>query len=237
MRITKVFFITITSAFYKFGHSSIGKIIDKVNNKSEVYFGYNFTFEKASFWADSIEVRRNPKYKWSIPLHFVVTNDFPEKGICDFKRPLDNKENLFDTLVNLSHKENSTNEDYRFFIHFYQDLFQPLHVSGSFRGGNEFFVNFRKNTGVSLHKVWDELLFKQINIDYSNLPSPKNILDFDFWFKEVNKVNCDFVYKGVQKDSFLSEEYISRSSEKLKELVHQCTSNLIEIFRKIGRFH
>ena len=245
----KLFLLTsITSivfCFYKQGHSLIGNLVDlSLSNSTRVNIG--MSIKDISPWADSI--RRKKGYSWVSPLHYINTGDDAEHNICNPSIDKDDK-NIYTALQNyterISNKETRTDEDLKFFVHFYQDLFQPLHMSGIYRGGNRYKVLFfgRK---ASLHQVWDYLILrnriKELKKEnYTN--HMLNIIgtlgahkpyDFAFWIKHNNKLNCDYVYNNdIQQGMEITEQYYQDAKIVLEVLIAMSAINLKTILEDL----
>lgn len=121
------------------------------------------TLADASTWAD--QVRRDPAYRWSAPLHYI---NGPRDGE-DLNRERDCPDGncvvgAVDTytalLADTSKPDQERAEALRWLIHFVQDLHQPLH--GGFaddRGGNSIRVTFMGEP-TNLHRLWDSGLIE-----------------------------------------------------------------------------
>lgn len=229
--------------FYKQGHSLIGQVVDNIlNNVTKTNIGLSIA--GISPWADS--VKKTKGYIWSRTLHYIDTPSDPEKGDCNVKELDTERPNLFLALQNystrISDKNTRTEEDLKFFVHFYEDLFQPLHMSGIYRGGNSYPVNFFGNNA-NLHEVWDYLILKR-NIKekgkllkYTNYithmsekTNPYKPLDFDFWIKHNNKINCACVYKNISHN--VTEIYYTKNKEIIDQLIVMSSVNLRYILEK-----
>jgi hypothetical protein len=109
-------------------------------------------------WAD--EVRDEPAYEWSHPLHFV---NFP-RGRCEYRADRDCAgglcvvaaiERFRAELGDASLPRQRRAEALRFLIHFVGDVHQPLHAGfGHDKGGNTYQVNV-DGEGSNLHRLWD----------------------------------------------------------------------------------
>jgi len=134
-------------------------------------------------WAD--EVRDEPAYAWSAPLHFINTPDWK----CDYERSRDcisNGEKNFcvDTAIQNYTKRvqdssigfDQQQEALKFLTHFVGDIHQPLHVGFiTDKGGNTLYGDFMSSS-TSLHDVWDthiidELLSKDFKGNSTALPA------------------------------------------------------------------
>jgi len=133
-------------------------------------------------WAD--EVKDEPAYEWSKPLHYINTPAWA----CDYERSrdctyggLDNfcvdtaVQNYTSRVQDSSIGFDQQNEALKFLTHFVGDIHQPLHVGfGSDEGGNTLYGYFLTDS-TSLHDVWDthiidELITKNFNGNSTALP-------------------------------------------------------------------
>lgn len=235
--------VTYVLSFYKQGHSLIGQIVDiTIDNTTRNNIG--LSIENISPWADS--VKKTKEYLWSRPLHYIDVPTNPEKGECDLTDLDISKPNLYLALHNyterISDKLTRTDEDLKFFVHFYEDLFQPLHMSGIYRGGNNYPVNFFGDQA-NLHEVWDFLIIKRnikekgkmhkyikYILDSLSNVKPYKPLDFDFWIKHNNRINCACVYKNLSHN--VTEVYYHKNKEILDQLIIMASVNLKYILEK-----
>ena len=249
-------FFTMISCYYKIGHEIIGEIVDTLLDKqisdNILYLTGIDNIKNISSWADSSEVRKNRKYSWATELHFLTTNDNPFEGNCfidDFK---EDSRNLYTAITNYTKRitfDKTDSESLKFLVHFYQDLFQPLHMSGSFKGGNDFNVFFGKRKA-NIHQVWDSLLIEyNINkrfgrnrdeyvkhlVKIANVFTLKDQGSTDI--KKVmtfnNKLNCECIYNNTQESSILSEEYIKRGSGLIDFLLVNAGVSLSRLIKDI----
>lgn len=234
MNLKNIFFIPFIQCFYKQGHELIGTLVDNILDET-VKNNINMSIKDISPWADS--VRRNPEYRWLEPLHFINTEDFPDKNICNVNTFESIKPNLYNALQNYTQKlMNSytrTEEDLKIFVHLYQDLFQPLHMSGVFRGGNSYKTDFfgRKT---NLHQVWDSLILRNRINEFDNYHEYLNVLlsnytvfepfNFKFWISHNNKLNCNNVYYNVSDK--ISTKYYNINKILLEKLIITASLNL-----------
>lgn len=129
----------------------------------------NATLPGIANWAD--EVREQPEWRWSEPLHFIDTPDWlcdgynqtrdcpggrcVEGAITNYTQQL-SKGPVLDNEVAL-----------KFLVHYFGDIHQPLHVGfKGDRGGNSLMVHFLREKR-RLHEVWDvEIIKKYIHDKY-----------------------------------------------------------------------
>lgn len=254
MKLFKLFFVIFpVFSFYKTGHEIIGSLVDSLlddSSRTNIYNLLQNNVQNASHWADSDQVRKNKDYSWSVQLHFLVTNDTPDTGYCQINSFTIPKRNLFNALTNYTERltiNRSDQESLKFLIHFYQDLFEPLHMSGVYRGGNEYPIIFGKRK-TDLHQVWDSLLieyninkrFDRNTLDYikyllkiSLNQKPLKSFDYTFWMVINNKLNCDNVYQNITMNTKLPEEYIYKNSGLIDILLVRAAVNLAFVLNEL----
>lgn len=109
-------------------------------------------------WAD--QVRRQPEYRWTAPLHYVNIEpgaprydherDCPDHG-CAVSAIIKYR----DLLADGEGDERERREALKFLVHFIGDLHQPLHAGlERDRGGNDIPVTIRGRQ-TNLHAAWD----------------------------------------------------------------------------------
>lgn len=132
------------------------------------------SFANVSTWADRIKTNR--KYSWTRELHYI---DIDECG--QVKNPVKYCERgcILKSLDYLSHHNYanlSTFENLALLLHLSQDLFQPLHSCGFFRGGNDkqFVLKRRslntKGRKINFHQLFDSFLpeyFLKLQLPYN----------------------------------------------------------------------
>jgi len=125
-------------------------------------------------WAD--DVRKQPGYTWSGPLHFVNTPDWA----CTYSRSRDCKDNRGNPNVccdgaiqnytgriasRLSQAQRA--EALKFLVHFIGDIHQPLHVGFSTDAGGNSITGTFMGQQYNLHSLWDSgILNKRISDDF-----------------------------------------------------------------------
>jgi hypothetical protein len=157
-----------------------------------------------SVWADII--KRKPQYTWSRPLHYI---DMNECGNANIGRYCENN-CIYSAILNetntiyMERKNNDITESFKFLIHFLQDLFQPMHVYGPYRGGNDFHVTVKMNNSIkktNLHYLWDTLfplyyLRKNGTTDLrvTETYNFSSMLEFEaklqYYIYNMNKISC-----------------------------------------------
>lgn len=124
------------------------------------------TLADASTWADEIRRDRRQTGPWhyvNVPIssnHYDPRFCNPKTG-CVVSKALEMRR----VLADKSRPKPQRREALRFFVHFVQDLHQPVHVGDrSDRGGNDLQVQFF-GRGSNLHRVWDSGLIEHANPD------------------------------------------------------------------------
>lgn len=162
--------------FWKYGHQKLGYILEQnlkrnhlqLYTKLEKYLLLEpgLTIEEASIWAD--RMKKRPKYCWTPPMHYVnlfgdSTNMKSIKEYCDKNDGIC----LYNGIIKYQQPKNI--EQFKFLIHLTQDLFQPLHIYGPYKGGNskkvivyDKFKNGKQRINkMSMHTLWDDYLIKK----------------------------------------------------------------------------
>jgi len=122
-------------------------------------------------WAD--DVRTDPAYKWSAPLHFINTPDW----VCTYTQSRDCKggvcvdgaiQNFTSRVANTKLSQAQRAEALKFLVHFIGDIHQPLHVGfKSDLGGNTITGTFM-GSSTNLHSLWDSgVINKRLSDDFS----------------------------------------------------------------------
>lgn len=118
----------------------------------------------ASGWADEIRRERRETGPW----HYVnvpINRDHYDSSFCDPKLGcvVSKVQEMRDLLADTSQPKAKRREALRFFVHFLQDMHQPVHVGDrSDRGGNDLQVQFF-GRGSNLHRVWDSGLLEHVS--------------------------------------------------------------------------
>lgn len=218
MRITVLSnFLILANCFGFRSHNYLGGLLDNyiLNINVTVYDKLltninGSTIQNVSTWAD--RVKMNQRFGWTRELHYIDIDDcgkikdpeiYCEKG-CIYK-----------TLNYLS-KNNYPNltvfENWALLIHLLQDLFQPLHSFGLFRGGNDKTFRLKRrncarcNRRVNFHQLFDSFLpeFFIEKQAFVNLKTPeKNITD-------IIQANVDFICDKIDWNTteiFLEDYY------------------------------
>jgi hypothetical protein len=209
------------------------------------------TLADVACWAD--EVKDDPEYEWSIPLHyanvepgaesFVLERDCPPEG-CVVRA-------IIDYTKVLRSKEASTTEKteaLKFLVHFVADIHQPLHVSRARdRGGNDIAVEFFHDK-TNLHWVWDSGLIRRMKKEWTQYAAdllgtitPEQVADWSRktnpvdWATESYRLALSHAY-AIPKDGVLDQEYLDRNipvvEERLKMAGVRLAALLNDVFAK-----
>jgi len=145
------------------GHSVTGLLAQRMlsttatNKVYQLIPQQNGELAQVANWAD--QVRSQPAYKWSAPLHYADTPDWAchyvesdcENGMC-----------VVSAIYNYTNRQaqqslplTQRSEALKFFVHFVGDVHQPLHVGfiGNL-GGNKLTGKFMGKS-TNLHSLWD----------------------------------------------------------------------------------
>ncbi len=122
------------------------------------------TLADAATWADEIRRERRHTSPWhyvNVPIsepHYNARFCNPRTGCVVAKA-----EQMRRVLADSSLPKSERREALRFFVHFVQDLHQPLHVGENHdKGGNDLQVRFF-NRGSNLHRVWDSSMIEKVS--------------------------------------------------------------------------
>lgn len=119
----------------------------------------------ASLWPDEHrrEIRGSAAWHYvNVPISepLYVSRYCPESG-CVVSKTIE----MRSVLANASAPLDERRQALRFFVHFLQDLHQPVHVGDrGDRGGNDLQVRFFER-GTNLHRLWDEGLLEHHSED------------------------------------------------------------------------
>ncbi|KAI0072489.1 nuclease Le1 [Panus rudis PR-1116 ss-1] len=155
------------AAWGALGHQSIGFIAQQFLAPNALSFvqktlgsQYNFSLGPAATWAD--EVRSQPAFAWSAPLHFVDAEDDPPTSCSvEEKRDCGSNNCVLGAIANYTVRvvESSlgaeqVQEALKFLDHFIGDIGQPLHVEAIEAGGNGISA-ICSGSKTNLHSAWD----------------------------------------------------------------------------------
>ncbi len=200
----------------KEGHRIVGEIaernLDSATKKAIKELLGDEDLARVSTWAD--EIRSDKSFAYANPWHYV---SIPTgKTYFDQKRVKDGDviEALFrleDTIRDTKAKKEDRINALKFYIHFFGDMHQPLHVGlADDAGGNRVKISwFKRET--NLHSVWDEDLIKFEELSYT---------EYATW---LNKFT-DEEKKEWEKGTYLDW---AKESQDLRSLVYDTkTDNL-----------
>ncbi len=229
------FFVLLLSASSVFGwgrdgHAVISEIAHRelspeARERVTEILGGKHMVEVGS-WAD--EVRRQPMYRWSAPLHysnippgepaFVFERHSPPEGcaVAAIKR-------FSEELVDPALTDEQRREALKFLIHFVGDIHQPLHAGFAHdRGGNDIQVQLL-GRAFNLHAVWDSGLMRAAEVgpwpEYAERLHARitdhqcdawSELDPEVWTTESYQLAVTFAY-AIPGDGRLDEEYVARN--------------------------
>lgn len=129
----------------------------------------SLNFTRISPWADTVRTI----YPWSKPYHYIDIIDCNTIPL-DFSICQDNC--IYTAILNFTNSIkynypyiNNHTVSFNFLLHFLQDMFQPLHVFGEYRGGNDYpvMIHFDNqhltwNMHTNYHVLWDSILPEHI---------------------------------------------------------------------------
>jgi len=209
------------------GHQIVGRIAesyltDEARAGIRALLGHE-DLARVSTWAD--EVRGQPAYRWTAPLHYInvplgeevvfLDEDCPA-GDCVVEAVRRFEAELRDTSLPRDERE----EALKFLVHFVGDAHQPLHAGyREDRGGNDLDVRFF-GTRRNLHQVWDsslldrrvegswtayadELAFAYTDADVDYWQSTNDPED---WANESLLFAIDYAY-AIPADGQLGDDY------------------------------
>lgn len=212
----------LISAWGRMGHYIIGEatwqLLPKDTQHQIKQHGYilNNTMGTASIWADAAKYTQ--KYAWTRSLHYLDNELSHPPHTCILDPQTQTQSNILTAIANFT-TAFQTNESERQFhflmvLHLLQDIYQPLHLSGTKRGGTqEMILPPGKTKKMSLHEYWDVDLIKKLVKHLGTLedaihdvvlgarvpPIEPSICkgSEDLWeeAKETEMVNCDLVWK------------------------------------------
>jgi hypothetical protein len=226
-------FINVVHSYSAIGHKFLGTcasmylkkyeplIMNKINTIT------NESFEDLSVWPDRI--KRQKEYQWTKPLHYIdileCRDHYPKEIIdhyCEDKC-------IINAIQNFTKKRNEIDrESLSFLIHLIQDINQPLHLKGEYRGGNGYKVILNKNNRnktTNMHNIWDtdlpKYFIKTGNFECLNEVIIENnfVLNEEQFYKMIIavvdaniQIACKYIYKKNESFAFIKfEEYYDES--------------------------
>lgn len=227
---------------YQLVSASSRQHLDTLTNKA----GYN-DFASACVWPD--EVRSQPEFRWSAPLHFVnfprdkdevTAADCPAQG-C-----------ILSAIDSMQQRLKQDNNDWQallFLAHFIADLHQPLHVSfADDLGGNRTAVYFLGQPS-NLHGIWDFALLKQLGYEddaakarvllnqLNNEQSQQskaqwqqtNVLD---WANESVKITLE-IYHDYKPGMLIETDYVTQYQPVIEQRLLQAAVRLAMLLEQL----
>lgn len=198
-------YLNLTAFAYGYlGHYVIGEVTYRTLPEESLNYlehcdylkPFNGSLGLASVWADV--VKRKPKYRWTSVLHYYDIDNDPPLYCGRFEPPRNNRSlNLYNeidrALRNATTCQQSpmpccaSNFHGNMLWHLLQDFYQPLHLTGKGRGGNEvWFVKDGKK--YNLHRFWDSdvlnlLLRDAVGENYTDAQA------VDYFYDEIFHLN------------------------------------------------
>lgn len=174
------------------------------------------------------KLKYTKEYAWTRKLHYTDITDTN----CNVTAA-NNTKGLIDSIRFGVPIQNKTVE-YALKIHLIQDVHQPLHLSGKYRGGNEKYFLWN-NKNLSLHHIWD---FEMVNKRLEQFHSQTEFIDYlhfkglksKFTIQEISSLNCNNVYNynfGTESD--LSGTYYSERIDLVENLLISAALQISEV--------
>lgn len=222
----RFFFVLISSVsgYFHETHSFLGNLLShhlQKNLRQSISSDLGTShFESASTWADRI--KRNHKYDWAKPLHYIDSEckdkviDIYCKNNCVFTAILNITNELKYNKEYLT--EIDIQENLKFLLHFLQDFNQPMHLLGYARGGNDFSLYLEMPDGTvkrtNVHTLWDsfipEYYLDNYKYNFTRVIS-YNITDMNSYWEFLHKYyndNLEFACKyKVTSHKLVFSEY------------------------------
>ena len=228
-------------AYGQLGHYVIGEVVYKsLKNETKdalqscgFLAPFNDSMGIASTWADTI--KGNPRYRWTSPFHYYDIDNDPPNYCGIFARPPSNRTiNLYNG-VRRSLNNHTCSSDMccgskfhnGMLLHLLQDAFQPLHLTGKSRGGNEeWFV--KDGVKYNLHRFWDTIALDLLLKDEDAFGREEAVAYFHDKIKQVEfpEKGCPVAEKDARKDARKNSRKDSR------ELLNYVFSKSQEVLNK-----
>ena len=240
--LTLLFLIGTCKAWGHDGHYIIGEtsyqLLSEDAKESLHQCNYmNESLGDISTWAD--RVKKLPHYRWTSVLHYSdIPNDPPGNCSVVSNSTLPHERNLISYVTvyqqRLEKYPCASQFYFNMMVHMLQDLFQPLHLTGKERGGNDrqIIVN---GTTYNLHTFWDSSLLDYtlkrelgkgynlqeavsyfVNRSSYVITEKSNQTFVEELFQTANSVlhqNCNLVWR------YDSDDYLIESSKLLLKLI------------------
>lgn len=226
------FFFLSINAYYHTTHEFLGSYLEEYikNYNNNLFinvknFVHNEPLSQISTWADKIKSYN--KYNWSKSLHYIDINKCSQND--DITMYCDNGciyTGILNITNDLKYNQHYTNnyENFKFLLHFLQDLNQPMHLLGFHRGGNDFPIDLNVNNTIrktNLHTLWDSILpeyylhhykYHFNNFQYYNISS---IYEYDHLLKttifENLNIICNLpISKSIKFDNYFNKTIIEK---------------------------
>lgn len=223
-------YINNVYCFFAYTHSHLGEsLYNRLSYNVKTQIKVHTTiddFKEASIWADKVKHTR--EFAWTSQLHYIDTincstdyykyceNKCILTGILNMtnrlKYNLNQRKSILHENFKIHEKSIILNEnanDFRLLIHFLQDIVQPMHSIGEFRGGNDFSIVLYKNNSyinTNMHTLWDKYIpeyfinnnITNISNDICNYKIPKNMFEFESLLinimKNITINSCHKIY-------------------------------------------
>lgn len=224
-------------AYYQITHRFLGESLadnikttqsDKVISNIENLITLS-QFGVQSTWADKI--KRKSEYLWAAKLHYI---DINECGVDKQKLDLNkycNNNCIYTAILNMTNSLKDTYfrdlkssiEDFKFLLHFLQDLHQPLHLNGWSRGGNSWKIKLKKDERIintNFHTLWDSYIpefyiktYKPIAFSESPVIGFSGILEYQSYLKNhiemLSNISCNITM--TQKHEIDFDQYFTQN--------------------------
>jgi hypothetical protein len=186
----------------------------------------NTTFSEASVWAD--KVKNTKKYRWSKPLHYMNINEcLPQNNPITY---CEKRHCIYTGISNFTKNLKfipSNEEDLKFLLHLAQDMNQPLHLFGLYRGGNQYKIIRNKNgfnKTTNLHALWDNEIPDFYIKNYNYTPQVKlvEITDYNMFLDDIISSNIGIACKYVYN---FTDDYVIFKDYFKKEAIEQLFDN------------
>lgn len=227
---------------YQLVSASSRQQLDTLTSKA----GYT-DFASACVWPD--EVRSQPGFHWSAPLHFVnfardkhevTPADCPAQG-CILS--------AIDTMQQRLKQDHNDWQALLFLAHFIADLHQPLHVSfADDLGGNRTAVYFFGQPN-NLHGVWDFAMLQQLGYedDAARAGALLNLLnseqgqplkaqwqqtDILAWANESAKIT-QAIYRDYKPGMLIEADYVAQYQPVLEQRLMQAAVRLAMLLERL----
>lgn len=178
----------------------------------------NINFTNDSVWAD--KVKKTKDFRWSKTLHYMNIDSCNNTGdIMDYCKSercvytgIINSTNVLKMIPN--HETH-----FKFLLHFTQDINQPLHILGIYRGGNGMKVIRNKrgfNKTTNIHSIWDGEIPDFFIKNYYYYPNVTitDIVNYPDFLQDTIYNNLDFACHSVYNfkgDYIVFEDYFNET--------------------------